>query len=247
MKRWGLAAIGLGTYVVTLVAMAPGTLVDAGLQRASNGRLRLAQAQGTIWAGSGLLEIRDVGDRNAIARDVSWRVLPESLLRGHLVCEVVLDRAVRQIPVTISFSQVEVGDADINLPAAALALAEPRLKPLRLSGEVLLHTTNLSVGRGGMRGNAVLQWRAASSAFSPVSPLGSYELRLDGQGDVVRAVLSTLQGPLQLDGLGSWTNGRAPEFSATMRVPPQYQESLTPLLRLISVQRDAGSFELQLK
>jgi hypothetical protein len=56
-------------------------LVDGGLQRASNGRLRLAQAQGTIWYGAGQFEIRDVGGRNAIARDVSWRVLPESLLR----------------------------------------------------------------------------------------------------------------------------------------------------------------------
>ena len=92
-----------------------------------------------------------------------------------------------------------------------------------------------------------LQWRAAGSAFSPVSPIGSYELRLDGQGNIVRAVLSTLQGPLQLDGSGSWANGRAPEFLVTARVPAQYQEQLTPLLRMISVQRDEGSFELQLK
>lgn len=247
MKRWSLAAVGLGTYVAVLVATAPGTLVDAGLQRASHGRLRLAQAQGTIWSGEGLIEIRDVGGRNAIARDISWRVLPESLLRGRLVCEVALDRAARRFPVTISFSQVELANAEFNFPAAVLALAEPRLKPLRLSGDVLLRATNLVIGRDGMLGNVTLQWRTAGSAFSPVSPIGSYELRLDGQGKMVRAVLSTLQGPLQLDGSGSWTNGRAPEFLVTARVPPQHQEQLTPLLRMISVQRDEGSFELQLK
>ena len=247
MKRWGLAAVGLGTYLVVLVATAPGTLVDAGLQRASNGRLRLAQAQGTIWAGDGLIEIRDVSGRNAIARDISWRVLPQSLLRGRLVSEVALDRAARQFPVTISFSQVELASAELSFPAAVLALAEPRLKPLRLSGDVLLHATNLSIGRDGMHGNVTLQWRAAGSAFSPVSPIGSYELRLDGQGNTVHALLSTLQGPMQLDGSGSWTNGANPEFHATVRVPPQYQEQLTPLLRMISVQRDEGSFELQLK
>ena len=247
MKRWGLAAVGLGTYLAVLVAMAPGTLVDAGLQRASNGRLRLAQAQGTIWAGAGLIEIRDVSGRNAIARDISWRVLPESLLRGRLVCEVALDRAARRFPITLSFSQVELANAEFNFPAAVLALAEPRLRPLRLSGDVLLRATSLSIGRDGMRGNVTLQWRAAGSAFSPVSPLGSYELRLDGQGSVVRAVLSTLQRPLQLDGSGTWANGRNPEFQATARVPPQFQEQFTPLLRMISVQRDEGTFELQLK
>ena len=158
-----------------------------------------------------------------------------------------LDRAARRFPVTISLSRVDLANADIDLPAAALALAESRLKPLRLSGDVVLHVTTLTVGRDGTRGVAVLQWRGAGSSFSPVSPLGSYEVRFDGQGNVVRAVLSTLQGPLQLDGSGSWTNGRNPEFQATVRVPPQYQEQLTPLLRMISVQRDEGSFELQLK
>ena len=247
MMRWSLAAVGLGTYVAALVAMAPGTLVDAGLQRASSGRLRLAQAQGTIWAGAGLIEIRDASGRNAIARDVSWRVLPESLLRGRLVCDVGLDRAARRFTVAASLSKFEIANAEINLPAAALAFAEPRLMPLRLSGDVLLQTTNLSIGRDGMLGNVMVQWRAAGSAFSPVSPIGSYELRLDGQGSIVRAVLTTLQGPLQLDGSGSWTNGGNPEFHATVRVPPQFQEQFTPLLRMISVQRDEGSFELQLK
>ena len=98
-----------------------------------------------------------------------------------------------------------------------------------------------------MLGTVTLQWRAAGSAFSPVSPIGSYEPRLDGQGNTVQATLSTFQGPLQLDGSGSWATGRKLEFQATVRVPPQYQEQLTPLLRIISVQRDEGSFELQLK
>jgi len=117
------------------------------------------------------------------------------------------------------------------------------------ANEMGLHmgTTNLTVGRDGMLGNDALQWRAAGSAFSPVSPLGSYELRLDGQGKAGLAALSTSQGPLQLDGSGSWTTGRNPEFQVTARVPPPYREQLSPLLRLISVQRDEGTFDLQLK
>ncbi|MBI3529675.1 MAG: type II secretion system protein N [Betaproteobacteria bacterium] len=247
MRRWSLFATGLGIYAAALVIQAPATLVDAGLQQASNGRLRLAQAQGTIWAGAGQLEIRDLGSRNAIAKDIAWRVLLESLWRGRLVSEVELDRAARRFPITATLSKFEIANADINLPAAALAFAEPRLKPLRLSGDVLLHTTNLSIGRDGLLGNVTLQWRAAGSAFSPVSPIGSYELRLDGQGNTVHALLSTLQGPLRLDGSGSWANGGNAAFQATVRVPPQYREQLTPLLRMISVQRDEGSFELQFK
>jgi hypothetical protein len=66
-------------------------------------------------------------------------------------------------------------------------------------------------------------------------------------GPAMHAELRTLSGPLQLDGKGSWSNGAAPSFRATARVPPQHQEQLSPLFRLIAVERGAGAFELQLK
>lgn len=247
MRRRGQLAIAIGIYAVALIVWAPATIVDAELLRASKGRLRLSQAQGSIWAGSGLLELRDAGGRNAIAKDLVWRVLPESLWRGHLVCEVELESRGKPFVVSASFSRITITNADINLPAAAMALAEPRLKPLKLSGDVALRTTNLAMGAGEMLGNVTLQWRGAGSAFSPVSPIGSYELQLNGEGKSVNATLSTMQGPLQLDGSGSWTIGQNPGFQAIARVPAQYQEQFTPLLRLISVQRNQDTFELQLK
>jgi len=45
----------------------------------------------------------------------------------------------------------------------------------------------------------------------------------------------------------SWTHGDSPAFLAMARVPPQHQQQLAPLLRLIAVERGDGSFELQLK
>lgn len=247
MRRRSLLAIGIGIYAAGLIAWAPATLVDAELRSKSSGKLRLSQAHGTIWAGSGSLELRDSSNRNAVAMDLDWRVLPESLWRGRLIGEVTLERQGRPFIIAVSPSKVEITNADINLPAPTMALAEPRLKPLKLSGEVQLHATNLSLASGGMLGNITLQWRRAGSAFSPVSPIGSYQLQLNGEGKQLSAMLTTLQGPLQLDGSGSWTTGQTPEFQATVRVPPEYQEQFTPLLRLISVQRDQGSFDLQLK
>jgi len=113
------------------------------------------------------------------------------------------------------------------------------------TGEVLIHVANLSIAREAMEGNATLQWRAAGSALTPVSPLGDYELNLDAEGATVHVLLRTIQGPLQLDGKGSWSNGAPPSFLSTARVPAQHQQQLGPLLRLIAVERSAGSFELQ--
>jgi general secretion pathway protein N len=238
-------AVGLVAYLAALVATAPATLADAALERASHGRLRLADARGTLWSGSGEIEIRDAGGRAGVARSFTWRIALAPLLRGRLTSEVGLGQSAR-FPVTISPWRLELADADLSLPAAVLGLGVPKLAPLGLTGDVLVHVASLSIARESVAGSATLSWRAAGSTLSPVSPLGDYEVRLDGEGLVMRASLRTIEGPLQLDGKGSWTRGGSPAFLALAHVPPQHRQQLAPLLRLIAVERGEGSFELQL-
>jgi general secretion pathway protein N len=247
VSRWRLIGLGVFTYALGLIVTAPATLIDARLQQASDGRLRLAESSGTLWSGTGQVEVRDANRQSGIAKSIAWRVRPAYLLRGKLQYEVELDHAVKHFPVTISASTLEVADADINLSAAALSLGVPKLGPLGLTGDMLLHVARLTIGRGSIRGNATLQWQGAGSAFTRVSPLGNYELRVEGDGAQVQASLGTLQGPLQLEGLGSWAIGTNPVFRGTARVPPQHQQQLAPLLRLFAIERGEGSFELLLK
>jgi general secretion pathway protein N len=245
--RWQLIGLVVGVYVLGLVATAPASLIDSGLQQATEGRLRLTDTRGTLWSGKGQLELRDRMQRTAVAMGLGWRVLPMYFLRGQLRGEVVLDQAAKPFPVTLTSSKVEVADADINLPAAALGLGEPKLAPLGLTGDVLVHVARLALGRDAVEGNATLQWRGAGSAFTRVSPLGDYELRFVGEGKTVRVSLRTLQGPLQLNGQGSWTSGGKPAFLGTALIAPEQRQQLAPLMRMIAVERGEGNFELQLK
>jgi general secretion pathway protein N len=246
--KWRLPlAIGFASYAFALIVTAPATLADGGLQRASGGRLRLAEAQGTLWSGSGQIEIRDAVGRIGLSKRLAWSLRPDEMFRGRLGYEVVLDRGPRPIPVTVSWSRIELANADINLPAETLGFALPRLAPLELTGAVNLKISNLAIGHGATQGSATLQWRTAGSALSPVWPLGDYELRWEGQGQEGRATLHTLKGPLELRGQGSWASGRAPVFVGTADVPPEFQQQLAPLLRLIAVERGEGHFELQAK
>ncbi len=246
MSRWQLTALVLGVYALGLGVMAPASLIDSGLEQATESRLRLTDMHGTLWSGTGQLEMRDRMQRTAVARSIAWRVLPEYFLRGQLRVDVVLDQATKPFPVTISASQIELANADVNLPAAALALGEPKLAPLGLTGDVLLHVARLALKRNAIEGSATVQWRGAGSAFTRVSPLGDYELRFDGEGTTVRAVLRTLQGPLQLDGQGSWASGGSPAFLGSARIAPEQRQQLAPLMRLIAVERGDGNFELRL-
>jgi general secretion pathway protein N len=242
--RWRLFAAGAGAYAIALVITAPATLVDAGLRDVSDGRLRLCEAQGTLWSGAGQLEIFDAGRRGGITKSIVWRLQAASLLRGHLVYEVELDLAAKAFPVTLSLSRVEVADADIKLPAGVLGLAVPRLAPLGLAGDVQIHVANLSVARDSVDGHATLQWRAAGSALTPVSPLGEYAMDFNAVGSGVHAVLRTLKGPLQINGKGEWSQGTAPSFFASASVPASLQDQLAPFLNLIAIEKGAGSFEI---
>jgi general secretion pathway protein N len=227
--------------------MAPASLIDAGLEQATEGRLRLAEAQGSLWSGTGQIELRDRMHRSGVTKSVTWEVRPAYFLLGQLRCEVGLDLAAKRFPVTVSLAGIEVADADINLPAAALGVGVPKLAPLGLSGDLQLHVARLSFKRSAIQGNAILQWRGAGSAFTRVSPLGDYELRIDGEGAAARVSLRTLQGPLQLDGQGSWASGGDPAFLGTARVPPEHLQQLAPLMRMIALERSEGNFELQLR
>jgi general secretion pathway protein N len=166
------------------------------------------------------------------------------LLRGRLLAEVELDRDAKPFPVAISFSRIDIADAGVSVPAAVLGLGAPRLAALRLTGEMRVKVPRLSFERGQMQGDATLQWRAAGSALAPISPLGDYEVRFKAAGPAVHAALRTLEGPLQLDGKGTWSDGAPPSYLVTALVPAQHREQLAPLLGLIAVERGAGRFEL---
>ena len=247
MTRWTLIATGLGAYTFALIATAPASLMDVGLRSGSDGRLRLVEAQGTLWSGSGVLEMRDLSGNSGMAKGLAWRLRMIALWRAQFTYDVKVDLGTAPFPVNLSWSGIELRNADITLPAAALGIGIPKLAALGLTGDMNLHIASLSLGRVTTLGSATLQWLVAGSALSPISPLGDYELRLHGDGTAVQATLHTIQGPLQLDGQGSWINGSDPVFLVTAYTSPELQPRLAPFLRLIAVERAAGRFELQLK
>jgi general secretion pathway protein N len=236
--------VGLAAYVLFLLMLAPASLLDSGLRRASDGRLRLAQAQGTLWSGHGQLEIRDDGG-HGVGKALSWTLQPRGLLRGRLDIDVDIDHAARHIPLRIAMRRIEASDIDLTLPASTLGLAVPGIAPLGPSGELAVHVAKFSLVGDAASVDGVVTWRDAGSALTSIAPLGSYELRLGGEAGALHATLRTISGPLHLDGSGSMRGTGPAVFSAIARVDPPQRSQLAPLLRLIAVERGDGDFVLQ--
>lgn len=234
----------LAAYVLFLVVLAPATLLDAGLRHVTDGRLRLAQAHGTLWSGHGQLEIVDAAATGGIGKELAWALQPRALWHGHLDYAVALDHASRFV-LHLSPRRVELANVDFSLPASALGVAVPRIAPLGPRGELRWHIAKFSRVGNDLAVDASMVWQDASSALTTVAPLGTYELRVNGAAGLMHATLRTRSGPLQLNGNGAARGNGPLAFSATARVDAAHQAQLTPLLRLIAIERGNGEFALQ--
>lgn len=240
----GSACVAMAVYVLFLAVLAPAALLDAGLRHATAGTLRLAQARGSLWSGSGRLEIRD-GAGSGVGKELSWTLQPRALWRGRLDFDVAIDHADSNFPVRISAHGIEILNVDFSLPASALGIAVPRMAPLGPRGDLVFHVRQFSRAGGTVSADVAVTWKDAGSALTPVAPLGTYELRVHGAAGSLNATLRTDSGPLRLDGGGSWRGGGFATFSATARVDAQHRRQLAPLLRLIAVERSDGDFVLR--
>lgn len=246
MRPAALVATVFGTCVLALVATAPASLLDAGLQRNSDGRLRLVEARGSVWSGAGRIEARTTGSPVDAAGDLSWQVRPWSFLRGRVAFDVAIGQS--GAPFTLAFlpAAIIIENADVSIPAALLALGVPQLATLQPLGRVRIRVQKLSIARQRLTGGALLQWRDAGSGLTAVKPLGDYEIVVTGRGREVGSTLRTLAGPLHLAGTGTWEQADGLVLRVTAVVAAPYRAQLVPLLRLIAVEGDGGQFELQL-
>ena len=247
MKRWHWLTAAAFLYLAMLIGMAPATMVDGALASATGGKMRVAEARGRVWSGAGRIQLLDKNRQSGVDKEIVWRWLPRELLQGRLACAVELDKSGRPFHIAASRSRIEVTDADFRVPATVLAIVDPRLAAFGFGGEFEVHITDLMLTEADVQATALIVWRAATSAHTKVAPLGDYELRIAHAGVTNSARLRTLGGPLQLDGAGEWMRNGRPSFAATARVSPQQRDQLDPFMRMIAMERSAGSYEFQLR
>ncbi len=230
LLAWLLGLVVAGIVAVgALLAIAPATWLDRVIERASAGRLRLAEASGTIWAGQGRLV---VGGGNiagsapdgtaAIAASPSQPVLSGVALPGRLRWEVAplplllgLIDARLQIDGMKEAVRLQGSPLDLRLVNGQLALARTDLGALgspwstvRPAAALRLGWEGVSVQRGRFEGRLQVELHDVSAALSAVRPLGSYRIVVLGQNDRTVIELQTLTGALRLAGQGEMVAGR---------------------------------------
>jgi hypothetical protein len=91
LRRWHAGLFAL-VFAATLVAASPARWAAAVVERASDGRVRIAAATGTPWSGRGDVVIRTEAGELTL-RGAAWKWLPARVLAGELAFEVRADAA----------------------------------------------------------------------------------------------------------------------------------------------------------
>lgn len=244
-----LGAALCSVLIVTLVFF-PVRLLVPYLEAQTQGRITLGDAQGTLWQGSAF-----IGSAAASGTPITpllpgrfeWRVSPLLLL-------AIVDLELRNpealsapLKVTGTWRSLLIHPAAITLPAERLASLGAPFNTLRPSGRMQLGWQALRVtlqqGAPQLSGKMDLQLHDIASRLSPIKPLGAYNLGLVWQEQTAAVSLTTLHGPLLLDGAGTLHNGHL-TFSGTAQAAAGQEERLANLLNLLGQHRTVNGKDL---
>jgi general secretion pathway protein N len=255
---WSAAGALIGV-VAALIIFAPASWLARALASATNEHLLIVDTRGSVWNGSGVLVLTGgAGSRDASALPgrLHWRMSMK--VQGGLGLQL----AARQdccingellLGIKPGFGRMEISvdnrsDWLARLPAGLLAGLGTPWNTLQLGGSLRLSARELRLesvqGRWRQFGELQLELLNLSSRVSTVAPLGSYRFTVTADTanpGVSTLHLSTLEGALQLSGVGTLNSGGKSRFTGEAGAAPGREEALNNLLNIIGRRQGARS------
>ena len=199
MRFFAVALVALVLILAAGASFAPASLADRSLATQTGGRLRIENAAGTIWNGTGTL----TNAGNTWRVPFGWRIPPVSLLSStHELVLTPPDGATAPAgTIGIGAHTATLHDVNVEAPAQALLDTAPQRSPVTLGGVVTLTTGAFEWN--GDRGSGALhvQWRDARMAvIGTVADLGVVDVSLTPDGSRLSGKIGNTGGDVRVDG-----------------------------------------------
>lgn len=205
--RWLLYVIfGLVFYLLFLIIEMPASWFAWGLNRYTQGTVRLDPIAGSLWGGKGRLVIYYPKTTLHDLGQTEWRINPLWLFTGHVQLTVRANNQDRKIKTTLGIARNSfmLKDTEAEFPAPFVAQFYSPLSLISPQGKVRINTEGLTLSPDKVEGAAALEWLNAGSSLSSVQPLGDYRLDITGADKNANLKLTTLRGDLEFTGQGQW-------------------------------------------
>jgi len=252
--RWAIVGVVVGA-LIALLAYAPAAWLGTAVASATQQRLLLADARGTIWSGSAVAVLTGgEGSRDAASLPgrlnwtMSWRGLGVELalqqaccLNGNVLLQI--EPGFGRTTYTLQAPPEWIG----QWPTALLGGLGTPFNTMQLGGTARLVSPKLRIesvqGRIVVDGTANLELTNVSSRLSTLETLGTYRMSLSGDAanpGISNLQLTTQQGPLQLSGSGT-VGPAGVRFRGEARAAPTEEAALSNLLNIIGRRDGARS------
>ena len=186
--------------IVALAAFTPATFADRIITASTAGRLRLADADGTLWHGRG--NISDA--RGAWRVPIGWTLSPAALLRGAVAVqfEPLADGGGPRGNITLRENAIELRDLSLTFPAAAAPRVLADATPVELGGDIVVVAPALRYDMGGSGDGALdARWERARLAWNDAAlDLGTVSAHLVPRGRDLAGAITNIGGMARVDG-----------------------------------------------
>jgi hypothetical protein len=215
MFRALVVVAAIAVLVAAAVAIAPASVVNPPIERASAANVSLAEADGTVWNGHGILAIG-----NAARIPVAWRLDAWPLLWGEARVALVAPTPAGGAPraeLVARSGAVSIRALDATLPAELVAAVAVRAG-VKLSGAVRVTAPALAWTRTSFNGGARVEWADAQFAISNEATirLGKVTADLAAAGDRLTGPVTNEGGDFDVRGTVSLLASGMPETALTM-------------------------------
>lgn len=243
--RTGLYLLAaLFALILTTLVIAPAQWGAAAVRAATHGRIDLAEASGTLWNGSAIVVLSSAADagasRASLPERLSWRLNPWPLLAGHLDLVLSHPSALPQplaVRAPLFGGTTTLSAATVRLPASLLVGLGAPWNTVRPGGILVVSWDGLRLEPGRISGTLIGEWQQASSALTPVSPMGHYRVQSNGFAPGSQLELLTISGPLEMKGNGTIAEGGRLRFQGRAQpiagTDPGIKAQLTGLISLL--------------
>jgi len=224
------------SVAAVMLALAPAAWITPQFARQTHGHVNLVDAEGSLWHGSATLMLAagsDMSTATLLPGRIEWHTAFWPLFTGR-VRMVMRHSEAMPDPITVDATPraATVTPGVLAVPASLLAGLGAPFNTLDLQGNVQLSWTDWRSFDGKAFGQLTVMLDDVSSRVSLVKPLGSYRVKFQAQGTSSALDLTTVKGPLMLNGSGT-VSAASTSFRGTASAAPEQHDNLAGLLNLL--------------
>jgi general secretion pathway protein N len=236
-----LAVVFVLALFAALLLRAPARALAPVLEDRSAHRLRLADAQGSVWSGAaGLSCVLPEGTSVNCGR-WAWNLVAANLVQGRLSLLVRREAADESMLISWTPAGLEMEAVAITLPAALAGSIDPKIAALRLGGRLAISSQKLS----GKAGQARISWQKMDSGLVPGQALGDHVIDVANGAAGASFTIASASGPVVLTGGGNVSPDGKVTIDAVATVDPK-NAALPSLLSLMGNESAPGQFRFKL-